>query len=207
VKPIKSFKNFISGERQMNTISRYTSDSSQWFVIVAINLIAILMFSATAQANQHVTRIITGCDKGVVEKDDKYFPREAWNKVPYKMLQWDIGLNDGEYAIRITSWYDFKPFIFEMRGGKYYRAGFRQVTKRLKTRNGKYFYAIDFTANHMNSRGVNMWRLNMMPKDQYRTQTIRVIIKHKRCPKSTRDRLERPGEEDVDNPRPFGQNY
>ncbi|MBW1789101.1 MAG: hypothetical protein JRK53_21220 [Deltaproteobacteria bacterium] len=165
----------------MNSNSRYTSNSSFWFVICAITIIAILMSSADAKATR---RIITGCDEGVVEKDDQSFPQQALGQPPDRIVNWEVGLNDGIYAIRITSWLDFTPYVYKMSGGKYKWAGLRQATKRLKARNGKYFYAFDFTANHMNSRGVNMWLLQMKPRDQYQQQKMRLIIRHKRCTKS-----------------------
>jgi len=165
----------------MNSNSRYTSNSSFWFVICAITIIAILMSSTDAKATR---RIITGCDEGVVEKDDQSFPQQALGQPPDRIVNWEVGLNDGIYAIRITSWLDFTPYVYKMSGGKYKWAGLRQATKRLKARNGKYFYAFDFTANHMNSRGVNMWLLQMKPKDQYQQQKMRLIIRHKRCTKS-----------------------
>ena len=166
----------------MKMNSPFNPKAAVRFVFCAISIVAILMFCSEAKASG---RIITGCDEGVVEKHDQQFPQQSLGNPPDRIVNWEVGLNDGIYAVRITSWYDFEPFVYRMRGGKYQWAGFQRATKRIQSRNGRYFYAFDFTANHMNSRGVNMWLLQMKPKAQYQTQTMRLLIKHKQCPKTT----------------------
>jgi hypothetical protein len=118
--------------------------------------------------------------------------------VPDRILNWEVALAKGRYNIVVTSPFDFIPFIYTKIKGQYKFAGISQKTKYRTGKDRRFYYYMNFTANHAQSMGQNWWLLQIKPKphNQNRPHQIMVSIHHQSCDNKGRHCYCPPGSKD-----------
>lgn len=140
------------------------------------------------------SRSVTGCNEGMVYTDDKQFPQESLGNIPDRIANYEMVFQKGSYAIRISSRFEFIPYIYKMINGKYQWAGLPTRVSFQNDRSGAAFFYYDFKANHLTDALSNSWLLQIKPVPEAQTvpHRIRVITKVLRCPRVEPDRPQLP---------------
>lgn len=144
-------------------------------------ILLIIIFSSQSLASQ----ITVACMEGLVQTDDISFPRDGLGNAPDRIANWELVFQKGVYKIRISSRFEFIPFIYKKVNGKYVHAGLPQRVNMQNDRSGNAFFYYDFSVTHANEEysNRNWWLLQIkpVPEAQSIAHTIRLISKPVNC--------------------------
>jgi hypothetical protein len=153
----------------------------------SIQLIIIFSFLVLLSLPSFASRIIVGCTKGAVDTHDTRYPQQSIGKVPNRIVNYELVFQKGNYAVRISSRFEFISLIYKKVNGKYTWAGMPTKVKFQNDKSGNAFFYYDFYANHLRGAYNNYWLLQIKPVPQAQniSHMIRVVTKPLSCPEPT----------------------